>query len=129
MHRPATLVIPALVAALSAVQVSAQSTCYTGPTGKVTIDSYAPRHIALSAKASGPALVVLADAWDAGWVARVNGEEVPVERVDHSLRGVWIDAGSSSIEFSHEPSSIRIGLACGAVGVLASLLLLLRRPR
>jgi hypothetical protein len=95
-----------------------------GPPGTVAVETYEPRRVLLRAEMSRPGLVVLADAWDAAWVARVDGADAPIERVDHTLRGVWVGRGESVIEMAHEPASIRVGLACAAVGVAACVALL-----
>jgi len=94
--------------------------------GEVRIESYEPRRVMLSADLESPGMVVLADAWDPGWIALVNGEAAPIHRVDHSLRGIWVGAGSSSIELHHDPASFRLGVWLAAFGLIVSLLLLLR---
>ena len=95
--------------------------------GEVSIESYEPRRVVLRAELQQPGMVVLADAWDAGWVALVDGEPAPIHRVDHALRGVWVGEGASRIEMHHDPASFRIGTWLAALGLLTSLLLLLRR--
>ena len=41
----------------------------------------------------GEALLVLGDVYYPGWKASVDGDEVPIERVDYLLRGVRIGPG------------------------------------
>ena len=74
-----------------------------------------------------PALVRLADAWDAGWVAELDGVPVPVERVDHGLRGVVVPPGEHELVLRYAPRGLRIGLLLGLVGALGLLVLL--RPQ
>ena len=95
--------------------------------GQVSMTSYAPRKVVMRAELAQPGMVVLADAWDAGWVALVDGEPAPIHRVDHALRGVWVGEGISRIEMHHDPASFRIGMWIAALGLITSLLLLLRR--
>jgi len=92
--------------------------------GSVDIVSEISTRINLSAKMETPGLVVLADLWDQGWHARLNGNEVPVLRVDHALRGVVVPAGNSTLEFFYRPQSFIRGLQlCGAAaGIIAMLL-------
>jgi uncharacterized membrane protein YfhO len=97
--------------------------------GEVHIESYEPRRVVLRARLETPGLVVLADAWDSGWSARVDGERVPIERVDHSLRGVWLEPGEREIEMVHDPESFRIGLGFALGGLLVSGFLLTRTGR
>lgn len=97
--------------------------------GTVRITSYTPREVRLEATLERPGLVVVADAWDEGWVAEVAGEARPVERVDHALRGVWVDAGRSEVVLRYEPGSVTLGLVLGALGGLLTLVLVARGGR
>ena len=97
-------------------------------TGSVDVVSYQPRRIVLDAELDSAGMLVLADAFDPGWSATVNGDPVSIQRVDHTLRGVWLEAGQSRVEFIHDPASFRIGLWLALSGLLISLLLLLRSP-
>src|SRR5262249_47862363 len=58
---------------------------------RLEVDAGAP------APAGPPAFVVLADAWFPGWAAQVDGTNVPLWRVDRSLRGVRVPAGRHEI--------------------------------
>jgi len=92
--------------------------------GMVEIVSEIPTRINLSPKMETPGLVVLADLWDKGWHARLNGQAVPIMRVNYALRGVVVPPGNSELEFYYRPESFIRGLQlCGAAaGVLATLL-------
>jgi hypothetical protein len=78
-----------------------------------------PNFVRADVDARTPAVVVLADHWYAGWVARVNGAAVPILRANHAFRAVEIPAGRSTLEFSYEPASFRTGirLAATAAGI------------
>ena len=78
--------------------------------GQAEIVYETPQHIAVSVQMTNSGLVVLSDLWDKGWVARLNGQTVPVLRVNHALRGVVAPAGTSILEFSYEPASFYHGL-------------------
>ena len=73
-----------------------------------------------------PALLVLADNWFPAWRARVGNQEVPVLRVNHSLRAVPIAAGEHTVEFYYESDQLRwsfrltllsLAVVAGLVGV------------
>jgi uncharacterized membrane protein YfhO len=51
----------------------------------------------------------------------LNGEDVPILRVDHALRGVLVPNGKSIVKFTYEPESFRWGLALFALALAASL--------
>lgn len=76
-----------------------------------------------------PALAILTDAWDAGWIAELDGEPVEVLRVDHGLRGVWVPPGDHELVFRYEPRALSTGLLLGLLGLAGTLALLLLRPR
>jgi hypothetical protein len=77
--------------------------------------------VRLALRMETPGLVVLADAWNKGWHAYLNGQPVPILRANHALRGVVAPAGTATLEFRYEPASFRLGL--GLAGAAALLLL------
>jgi uncharacterized membrane protein YfhO len=72
---------------------------------------------------------VLADLWDAGWLASVKGKPVPILRVNHAIRGVVLPAGESIIEFRYEPASLTFGLGLmgSAMAIILGWILITRR--
>ena len=56
-------------------------------------------------------LVVLADRWDKGWKAYLDGKPVEVLQANHAVRGVIAAPGARILEFRYEPASFRLGLA------------------
>lgn len=85
--------------------------------GTVRISREIPTKIDLTLDMATPGLVVLADRWDAGWKATLNGSRVPVLRVNHALRGVVVPAGTGSLQFRYQPDSFIHGIVlAGAAG-------------
>ena len=80
-----------------------------------------PTRVKLAIKMETPGLVVLADVWDGGWKAFLNGRNVPVLRVNHALRGVIAPAGDATLEFRYEPMSFTWGVRLGGFSVLGML--------
>lgn len=87
--------------------------------GTVQITDEIPTHIRISAQMDTPGLVVLADNWDKGWRAFWNGRPVPVLRVDYTLRGVVVPAGSGTLEFIYRPASLILGLWLAGLAAVA----------
>jgi hypothetical protein len=88
--------------------------------------------VVVETDAERPALLVLTDTWYPGWKAEVDGEEVPIERVDYVLRGVSVPAGRHRVEFTYRPASVRAGFAVSGAALLtiaAAALLGWRRRR
>jgi hypothetical protein len=85
--------------------------------GEVRIVNETSTRIDIACSLPAPALVVLADRWDPGWKATVNGRDTAILRVDHAIRGVAAPAGSSTIRFTYRPNSFRWGLWTAAFAV------------
>ena len=89
--------------------------------GAATIVEEIPTRITVSVQMETPGLVVLADLWDKGWRAFLNGRRVPILRTNHAIRGVVVPAGSGMLEFRYAPVSFAWGL--GLAGLAAVVLL------
>ena len=87
--------------------------------GTVALVEEVPSRVTLSVDMQTPGLVVLADLWDAGWRAELDGAPVPILRTNHALRGVPVPAGSGTLVFEYRPRSFRMGIALGGTGAVA----------
>jgi hypothetical protein len=87
--------------------------------GSVTIVDEVPSQVTVAADMETPGLLVLADLWDEGWSAEVNGSSARILRANHALRGVVLPAGASTVVFRYEPRSLLLGtrLLAAALGV------------
>ena len=81
-----------------------------------------PTRILVSVRMETPGLVVLADLWDKGWEARLNGKRVPILRTNHAVRGVVVPAGSGLLEFRYAPAGFAWGLGSACLAAMALLL-------
>jgi len=100
--------------------------------GDARIVRYEPERVVVRSRTTRPALVVLADTQFPGWRAEVDGEEVPVERVDYVFRGVPVGPGVHTVELRYEALSWRIGWIVSVVsfaGLLVVVIVGLRRRR
>ena len=89
--------------------------------GGVEILNETPQRIILAVRMETPGLVVLADRWDAGWQAWLDGKPRPVLPVNHALRGVVVPAGVSRLEFRYQPAAFTWGLWLAGLSVVALL--------
>lgn len=81
-----------------------------------------PEELEISADTTSAGILVLADTFDGGWHAYVDGERVPVLQVNGLFRGVYLSSGKHTVVFTYAPLSFTIGLlvsgltALGCVG-------------
>src|SRR5205814_661064 len=80
-----------------------------GPGGSGRIGVKRRERVVVRAGADRLGLLVLPDSYFAGWKAKVDGRDAPVERVDYMFRGVRLTPGAHEVEFRYEPASFRIG--------------------
>ena len=79
---------------------------------------HSPNRVAIEAELQEPGLLVLADAYDPGWEAFLDGKETEIHRTNYVMRGVLVPAGRHAVEFRYEPFSFKLG----AIISLASLI-------
>ena len=85
--------------------------------GTADINEDSCNSIKILARMETPGLSVLADLWDAGWQATVNGQTSVVLRVDTAVRGVLLAAGESTVVFHYWPPRLTFALRVAAVGL------------
>ena len=89
--------------------------------GKADMVNEIPTRVTVALRMETPGLVVLADLWDQGWQAYLNGRRVPILRANHAIRGVVVPAGSGTLEFRYAPASFAWGLRLAALAGIALL--------
>ncbi len=96
------------------------------PTGTSRVTELRADRVRLHASLSRPGYVVLVDAYDPGWRARIDGAEAPVLRANEAFRAVALPAGQYDVEMTYRPPSVRLGLAISAAALGLGLLALAR---
>jgi hypothetical protein len=89
--------------------------------GRAEIANEIPTRVTVTLRMETRGLVVLADLWDKGWRATLNGKPMPILRVNHALRAVVVPAGTGTLEFRYAPASFAWGLRLAALGACALL--------
>jgi hypothetical protein len=87
------------------------ATSVEGASGTVRIVSDAPERVELEVDAPAPTLVVLADAFYAGWKVEVDGHAADILPANVAVRGVPVSAGRHQMVFVYRTP----GLVAGAV--------------
>lgn len=89
---------------------AASREAFTTATVRVTRREADKLWLKVSASA-GPAFVVLSEAWYPGWWARLDGQPIPIHRVNATLRGLRIPQGEHEIYLRFLPDGFIKGLA------------------
>jgi len=101
---------------------------FTGSSSDMPLDyeaeliAYEPDSLLARVDLSEPAMVVIAEPYYPGWQATIDGEATDIWRVNHALRGVWVEEGQHQIEMVYDPESFHIGARI-SLGTLSALLI------
>jgi len=95
-----------------------------GCVGAATITRYEPNAVRIRAETPVDGLLVLSDAYYAGWKVTVDGKTQPLYRADGVFRGVQIPAGTHDVQFVYRPSVVIRGGVISLVGLFSALLLI-----
>jgi uncharacterized membrane protein YfhO len=86
----------------------------------VQVVSYRPDRVRLTTELGADGFVVLADAFDPGWKATVDGRHAKVLRANEAFRAIEVPAGRHDVELVYRPRSVAVGLLVGALTLVAS---------
>jgi hypothetical protein len=86
--------------------------------GNVDVPRYRPTSVVLRVSSPCRGMVILADAWFPGWEAFVDGKPAPIYRAYNLLRSVVVERGDHEVILLYRPTSVFIGMAMAAVGML-----------
>lgn len=83
----------------------------------ISMKEYGTRRIVYESKSPAEAPVVFSEIWyPAGWICRIDGNEVNPFRANYFLRGVMIPAGNHVVEWSFEPASYTKAVTINWIG-------------
>ncbi len=74
--------------------------------GTVEVISYLPGKVRLKTTTSAPAILRCADRFDADWKAKIDGQNVKIQRVDFLCQGLAIPVGVHTIDLKYAPSRL-----------------------
>jgi hypothetical protein len=80
-------------------------------------------------RAEGPGLLVVAESWDHGWTAGLDGRPAPVLRVNHAQMAVTLGPGLHRAVLRYRAPGFRAGLVLAAAGGALLLLGVARERR
>ncbi len=93
----------------------------------ISLVDYKPNYLKYQSTNSNDGFAVFSEMYYSnGWKATIDGNKVPIHRVNYALRGLKVPAGQHDIEFKFEPQVVQTGsLISLASSVLLGVLLLL----
>lgn len=77
-----------------------------------------PESLRLRLAAPVPGWLVVADAWDPGWRATVDGDPAAILKADTMFRAVAVPAGAHEVTMVYAPPAARRGFLLGGLGAL-----------
>lgn len=95
--------------------------------GRCTILERRADRMLMEVEASAPAQVVVAEAYQQGWVASVDGAPAAVVPGNLLFRAVAVPAGRHSVELRYRPPGALVGVTLSLAGLGAMVVLLWRR--
>ncbi len=79
----------------------------------------APSRVTVELDSTAGGFLYLADTWNSGWSATVNGEPAPVYPANHAFRAVPVPPGPVRVGFVYTPPGLRLGLGITLAGFVA----------
>jgi sulfur relay (sulfurtransferase) DsrF/TusC family protein len=93
---------------------------------KITLDKYTPNELSYTVNSANGGLVVFSEVWFPwGWNVTVDGKESQLGRVNYTLRGMQVPAGSHKIVMTFNPESIHVTASIAYVSIILIYLLLI----
>jgi hypothetical protein len=88
-----------------------------------------PGQMSLEVATSASGFLVVSEAYFPGWQARLDGQPVPVLRVDGALIGLVVPPGTHAVALAYQPPVFYAGAALSGLALVVTALLLLRPMR
>lgn len=93
--------------------------------GTIQLEIYKPNYLKYYSNSREEGLAVFSEIYyEKGWIAKIDGKETEILRVNYVLRGIQIPAGKHTIEFKFEPQVVKTGSTITLVSFIGMLLLL-----
>jgi hypothetical protein len=87
-------------------------------TAKITLDE--PELVVIETDAPEPAYLVLADTFDPGWTATLDGRPVPIRPAWVTFRAVFLPGGRHTVVFRYRPAGFTVGLVVSLIGLVVA---------
>lgn len=109
---------------IAVVETTSSLTSNADSLSSVSVTNYTGQEISLDITRSKPGFLVLSEIYyPAGWVAKLNGEEIPIYKTNYVLRGFEIPAGEHTLELEFKPKLFHLGVTLGWISLGLQILL------
>ncbi len=88
-----------------------------------------PEVMEIETVADGPAYLTVADTFDPGWSATVDGKKAPVRPAWLMFRAVALTGGKHTVRFEYVPAGFRLGLTVTSLSLFVAVILFFRPRR
>ncbi|MEC7584472.1 MAG: YfhO family protein [Planctomycetota bacterium] len=100
-----------------------------GANTEVRITTHDEERVVVEVQSDTDGYLRLADPYDPGWTATIDGEPTPLYPADHYLRAVYVPAGAHEVVFTFDGPRVVWPIRISALALLVILVLLLRNRR
>jgi hypothetical protein len=90
--------------------------------GKAAIVREEAERVEVTTDASTDAYLALADTFDPGWSATVDGRPAPIRPAWITFRAVFVPRGRHTVVFGYRPAGFEVGLTMSACGLVVALI-------
>ncbi len=87
-----------------------------GPGAEVSVEGYAEERIAARTRSKADCALFVADGWDAGWSASLDGRPAEVLRADLFGRAILVPEGEHRVEMRYRAPGLRAGVILTLAG-------------
>lgn len=108
--------LPDTAAIVSLDLVSAYANALKKDTLK--LQSFTPKQIKGSIEVPSNRVLFFSIPFDRGWHGLLNGEEVPLQKVNIGFTGMMLPAGKHQVELYYEPPFVKLGMAISLLTLL-----------
>lgn len=95
--------------------------------GEIAIKQSTPEKIQLLATTTEEGIIVFNDSYYSAWVAKIDGNNVPIYPANLNSKAVIVPKGNHTVEFIYQATLNKIGAIITGISLIASVFILLKR--
>jgi hypothetical protein len=92
-----------------------ESSAQVSGTARIVVDL--PEQVVVEVESGGPSYLVLADTFDPGWSATLDGRPAVIRPAYVAFRAVALEPGAHTVSFTYRPAGFTLGLTISIGGI------------